>query len=414
MLASSRGLLVCSMLLAVFAGSHHAVAAESPNPALLPDPVTRQELLGEIDIKMNRLQAFLHAQHLAGILLTRVNNFSWITAGIADNEIVITSEVGAASLLVMSDGRKYVLGENGEVTRHMHEDLAGLGYEAEGYDWYKEQLLPDPKLEIIHRLAQNQTVGTDVPYGDLKLVATEFSPLRYELTESEIKKYRWVGQQTTKAVIAVCQNLQPGVGEREIEAMASNELMRRGLRPTVMLMGVDHRVSDYYHHTPTDLQLKKYAIVNVCARRWGLVASVARFVHFGPLDAELKRRLRAAMKISAEYQAHSKPGITAGEMIEMAKRWYADEGFPDDWEAHHQGGAIGYAEREWLAVPGSKAPILDHEAFAWNPIIRGTLSFDTILVYKDRIENLTYVPDWPSIPIAIGGTTYQMPDVLIR
>ncbi len=125
---------------------------------------------------MNRVQNFLRKQHLAGILLTRVNNFSWITAGIADNEIVITSEVGAASLL-----------------------------------------------------------------------------------------------------------------------------------------RVDHRVSDYFHHTPTDLQLRKYAIVNVCARRWGLVASVARFVHFGPLDPDLKRKLQAAMKISAEYQAHSKPGLVAAK-----------------------------------------------------------------------------------------------------
>lgn len=314
----------------------------------------------------------------------------------------------------MADRHKYVLGENGEVSRHVHEDLAGLGYEAEGYDWYEDQLVPDRKLEIIHQLAHDQAIGTDVPYGDLKMVAAEFSPLRYELTEPEIKKYRWVGQQATKAVIAVCRKLRPGLSERQIEAMASDELMRRGLRPTVLLMGVDHRVSSYYHHTPTDLQLKKYAIVNVCARRWGLVASVARFVHFGPLEPDLKRRMQAAMKISAEYQANSKPGVTGGEMIEMAKRWFADEGFADDWQAHHQGGAIGYAEREWLAAPGSKTPILEHEAFAWNPIVRGTLSFDTILVYRDHIENLTHLSDWPSVRIVIGGVGYQMPDVLIR
>ncbi len=396
------------------ATSPFALAEKPKGLVLPPDPVTRQELLAEIDIKMNRVHNFLREQHLAGILLTRVNNFSWMTAGIADNEIVITSEVGAASLLVMNDGHKYVVGENGEVSRHAHEDLAGLNYESKGYDWYRDQTAPERKLEIIHQLAHGLSIGTDVPYGDLKLVAEEFSPLRYELTEPEIKKYRWVGQQATEAVIAVCRQLHPGLSEREIEAMASNELMRRGLRPTVLLMGVDHRVSDYYHHTPTDLQLKNYAIVNVCARRWGLVASVARFVHFGPIDPDLKRKLRAAMKISAEYQANSKPGVSAGEMIDMAKKWYADEGFEGDWQAHHQGGAIGYAEREWIAVPGSKEPILDHQAFAWNPIIRGTLSFDTILVYKDQVENLTHTSDWPSVPIVIDGKTYQMPDILIR
>lgn len=409
----NRYFRICTLVL-ITAISPFALA-DNPKALLLPpDPVTQQELLAEIDIKMNRVQTFLREQHLAGILLTRVNNFSWMTAGIADNEIVITSEVGAASLLIMNDGHKYVVGENGEVSRHAHEDLAGLNYESKGYDWCQDQTVPDRKLEIIHELARGLPIGTDVPYGDLKLVAAEFSPLRYELTEPEIKKYRWVGQQATEAVIAVCRQLHPGLSEREIEAMASNELMRRGLRPTVLLMGVDHRVADYYHHTPTDLQLKNYAIVNVCARRWGLVASVARFVHFGPIDPGLKRKLKAAMKISAEYQANSKPGVSAGEMIDLAKKWYSDAGFEGDWQAHHQGGAIGYAEREWIAVPGSKEPILDHQAFAWNPIIHGTLSFDTILVYKDHIENLTHTSDWPSFPIAIDGKTYQMPDILIR
>ena len=408
----SRYFRICTLTL--IAISPFALADKPKGLVLPPEPVTRQELLAEIDIKMNRVQNFLSEQHVAGLLLTRVNNFSWMTAGIADNEIVITSEVGAASLLIMNDGHKYVVGESGEVSRHAHEDLAGLNYESKGYDWYQDQTVPDRKLEIIHELARGLPIGTDVPYGDLKPVAAEFSRLRYELTEPEVKKYRWVGQQATEAVIAVCRQLHPGLSEREIEAMASNELMRRGLRPTVLLMGVDHRVSDYYHHAPTDLQLKNYAIVNVCARRWGLVASVARFVHFGPIDPDLKRKLQAAMKISAEYQANSKPGVSAGEMIDLAKKWYADEGFEGDWQAHHQGGAIGYAEREWIAAPGSKESILDHQAFAWNPIIRGTLSFDTILVYKEHVENLTHTSDWPSVPIVIDGKTYQMPDILIR
>jgi antitoxin VapB len=101
-------------------------------------------------------------------------------------------------------------------------------------------------------------------------------------------------------------------------------------------------------------------------------------------------------------------------MIEMAKGWFADEGFSGDWEMHHQGGAIGYSEREWIALPGSKQTILDSQAFAWNPIVVGTLSFDTILVYRDHIENLTRTNDWPARTISIDGKNYEMPDILIR
>lgn len=394
-------------LLAYGASAGWAVA-QSP---LAPDPVSRAELLGEVQAKLQRVHIFLVQQRLAGILLSRVDNFSWVTAGIADNHIIITSEIGAASLLIMRDGSKFLIANNSEMPRLLREDLAGLGYQPREYEWYNEKT---SKLKVVEDIAHGQSIGTDAPSGGLKSSADEFAPLRYQLTDPEIKKYRWVGQAASEAVVAVCRKLQPGVSEREMEALASNELMRRSLRPTVLLMGVDLRVYDYHHHTPTGLRLSKYAIVNVCARRWGLVASVARFVHFGPLEPELKSKLKAAMTISARYEAHSKPGVTAGQMIDWAKSWFAEAGFPEVWRDHHQGGAIGYAEREWLAVPGSKEVIHDRQAFAWNPIIRGALSFDTIIVYAGHIENITQTSDWPAVPVKLDGVTYMMPDILIR
>jgi hypothetical protein len=128
--------------------------AHGSRPEALPSgPLTREEVHEEIKIKLGRVQTFIQEQHLAGILLTRINNFSWITAGAASNEIVITSDIGAASLLVMADGHKYVIGESGEVSRHVHEDLAGLGFEPVEYKWFEDQGPFDRKLEVIHRLA---------------------------------------------------------------------------------------------------------------------------------------------------------------------------------------------------------------------------------------------------------------------
>ena len=311
----------------------------------------------------------------------------------------------------MRDGRKFVVANNSEMPRLLQEDLSGLGYEAKQYEWYEEKV---GLLRAVHEAAGSRPIGTDVPSGDLKLISDEIASLRYQLTPSEIKKYRWVGQAASEAVSTVCRNLKRGTSERETEANASEELLRRGLRPTVLLMGFDHRVYDFHHHTPTDAKLSKYAIVNVCARRWGLVASVARFVHFGPLEPELKRRLQAAMVISAKYEANSKPGVTAGQISDRAKGWFQEAGFAGWWQDHHQGGAIGYAERDWLAVPGSTQVIHERQAFAWNPILRGALSFDTIIVFKDHIENVTKIHDWPTTPIKLGGVTYDMPDILVR
>ena len=363
---------------------------------------------------MARVQSFLEREKLAGVLLTKVQNFSWITAGIADNHIVITSEIGAASLLIMDDGGKYVIASNSEMPRLMAEDLNGLGYKPLEFKWYESMVAPDAKLAYIRKVAAGRPVGTDVPYADLALIDVPFQPLRYQLTESEIKKYRWLGRHSTEAVIAVCQRLKPGVTEREMEAMASEELMARGIRPTVLLMGADERVFSYRHTTPSDKRLEKYAMVNVCARKWGLTMSTCRFVHFGPVPDHLKKRVRASANVTARYLAASKPGAKAADIIAQAAGWFAEEGFEGELELHHQGGAIGYAEREWVGFPGSHETIHDRQAFAWNPIIQGALSFDTFVIYKDRVENVSGTPDWPSIAVTVNGQKLLLPDILVR
>ena len=82
-----------------------------------PSPVSRAECISEIDVKLKRVHNFLLQQHLAGVLLTR----SIISRGspqeLANNMIVITSETGAASLLIMGDGHEYVVGNNSEMPR---------------------------------------------------------------------------------------------------------------------------------------------------------------------------------------------------------------------------------------------------------------------------------------------------------
>jgi Xaa-Pro dipeptidase len=380
----------------------------------LSQVVTGAELGEEIQEKLQRVHAFLIAQNLGGILLTRGCNIDWLTGGLADSHIVLTSELGAVSLLIMEDGRRFVIGAHHEAARILNEDLTGLGFQARDYFWYEIEVHPDHKLKFIRQLAGGKQVGSDVEYAGMRLVDRQFAPLRYELTDSEIEKYRWLGRNTTEAVTDVCRQLQPGMSERQIAAMTSCQLMKRGILPTVLLIGVDNRIFDYFHHVPTDAQLKQYAIVNVCARKWGLIVSVARFVHFGPLPAELARREQAAQQISARYEAHTIPGTSSGEIIKMAEQWFADNGYAGHWRDHHQGGAIGYSEREWIAAPDGREVIHPRQAFAWNPIVQGALSFDTIIAQKGYIENITTTADWPVKVITIGEDKYLMPDILIR
>ncbi len=204
------------------------------------------------------------------------------------------------------------------------------------------------------------------------------------------------------------------MSDRQIEAMMSDELMRRGLRPTVILIGVDDRLQKFYHCPPIGAVLRKHVFVNICAKRWGMVSSVGRYVYFGALPDDLRKNLVASANISARFIHASKPGAKASDLFLQGKTWYGEQGFPDAWQKIHQGGGIGYAEREWLASENSTEALQDRQALAWNPFTPAALSFDTILLLNGKVEILTQTKGLPSVDVKIEDMTYAMPFILVK
>lgn len=383
---------------------HHPVVAQP-----LPD---RPALLQEISEKMGRVQRFLTERKLDGLLLSRVNNVAWITAGLGDSHILLTSETGPASLLILRDGRRFVVGPKTETDHLLAEGFNELGYQALAYNWYDS---PRRMQELIVGVVDGQPVGSDTPMDGFTPVQDVFAPLRYQLTDSEAAKYRWVCRQASEAVAQVCRTIRPGMTEREIEALTAGELQRRGLQPTVVLIGVDDRLQRFYHYPPTDKKLERHAFVNVCARRWGLVTSVGRYVYFGTAPEEIRTNMQASATVCARMLAATKAGAKAADLFRLAQRSYTVLGYPDQWQRIHSGGAIGYAEREWVATETSTETVLPRQAFAWNPFTPAALSFDTVWLRADNsLENLTALPDWPTLRVQIDGKTVQMPDLLVR
>jgi antitoxin VapB len=192
--------------------------------------------------------------------------------------------------------------------------------------------------------------------------------------------------------------VRPGQAEQEIAACLGDETQRRGAQPIVNLIAVDERVVKYRHPLPTDKTLERYALLVLCGRWRGLVCSISRLVHFGPLPDALRRKAEAVAAVDAAYHAATRPGATLGEIIQRGQRVYAETGFAEEWRFHHQGGAAGYEPREVLGTPDSKDVVAVGQAFAWNPSIAGTKSEDTLLVGEQGSEVLTAIDDWPLLP----------------
>jgi antitoxin VapB len=161
-------------------------------------------------------------------------------------------------------------------------------------------------------------------------------------------------------------------------------------------------------------RLKEYAMLNLCARKWGLAISITRFVHFGAPPADLAVRFQSAANVNAALQDASRVGATSAELFRVAQAAYAAEGFPGEERFHHQGGPTGYWEREWIATPTGTETVVNNQAFAWNPSIRGGKAEDTTLLIDGKIENLTATPELPVIEASANGKSYPAAGVLIK
>ena len=107
----------------------------------------------------------------------------------------------------------------------------------------------------------------------------------------------------------------------------------------------------------------------------------------------------------------TRPGARASDLYAVAADGYRDAGFPGEELKHHQGGAIGYRAREWVAHPRSEEVVRERQAFAWNPTITGTKIEDTALVIGDSVEIITSTPDWPAITLGAPDRRFHAADV---
>jgi antitoxin VapB len=118
--------------------------------------------------------------------------------------------------------------------------------------------------------------------------------------------------------------------------------------------------------------------------------------------------------VDATFIHETRPGVSYGEIFRKGQACYAQQGFADEWQLHHQGGPSGYLGRLFTATPDSKELVHEAQAVAWNPSIAGTKSEDTLLVHAKRVEFLTAARNWPMLEISVGGKPYERPDILVR
>jgi antitoxin VapB len=368
--------------------------------------VTEAAWNAELDAKHEQLVEWLHAQHLAGVLLRRHENIAWLTGGAVEECVCAACETAVASVLVTAAGKRFYLTTENEAPRAHDEEFGALDFEPVLFPWYA-----DDTVAAAAKLAGGP-LGSDTPGAGLTPV--NLYPLRAALSETEIARYRWLGAETAAATVEALHQVEPGLSEYDLEAITAAGLLRRGIMPSVYLYAVDGRILKSKHAVPRGARLKQYGMLNLCARKWGMAISITRFIHFGALPAELAARFNSAAQVNAALLDATRVGATSAELFKVAQAAYAAEGFPGEERFHHQGGPAGYGEREWVATPAGTEIVVNNQAFAWNPSIRGGKTEDTVLLRDGQIEWLTATPGLPVIEGKVGGKIYPAAGVLVR
>jgi len=365
------------------------------HPSGRPRPPERRE----------RLAALLEREGLDSVWFADPDTFAWATGG--SNLVDRRAAVGEAA--VGFDGEWTVLTNDIEAERLREEELPE-GVPVDTHEWHGGSLAE----AVAERASTPAGADFDVP----GFARVDVSPLRLRLADGDVARYRELGSDVAAAVEAAGHTADPIDTEREVAGRVEAALAERGAEPSTVLVGGEGRAGRYRHFTPTDTTLGGYALVSVTARRSGLYASATRTVAFDP-PSWLPGRHEAAATVEATAlaatRAYAQRDGTAADVFEAIRDAYAALGHRGEWREHHQGGATGYAGREWFATPDSEAPLTLPTAYAWNPTVQGTKSEGTALVTADGVSFLTGGDgDWPTVEVGAVGfeAAFERPAVL--
>jgi len=360
----------------------------------------------EIKEKEKRVRNFLKSKDLKGLVLKRQANFSWMTGG-GLNLVGIATEMGATSLLI-TENSKFVISNNIEAPRMIEEEgLEKQGFIIKTFPWHEDQ-----EASLVKELVGEGPIGCDAPFPNSVMMAEEIAKLRYSFTPEEQDRYRWLGEKVSRALEQTLIKTKIGEKESEVVGRLCHKLWKDRIDPVTLMSAADDRISQFRHPIPTERKIQKYLMVSINARKWGLIVSLTRFVHFGKLPKELRKKYEANVFIDCTLMAHTRPGVLAREVFQKGIDAYKEKGYPDEWKLHHQGGSIGYTGRDYRVNFKSPDIIQENQAFTWNPSITGTKSEDTILATLEGPEMITKPILYPTLSMTVADIPFTRPAIL--
>ena len=353
----------------------------------------------EVAHKLAQMRGWLEQERAGAVRLRGVDWFAWATAG-ASNSHSHTAECGCAEVLVTRDAA-YILTDEAEAMRMREEEVRGP-WTWQVSPWMQPQLY-ELREHFVQHAAAGAPVLSDRPGLHERNLPVALREERLVLLESEQQRYRQVGQLAAGAAADALRHARPDWSEQELAAACVRALWLRGLQAVHVLVSGAERQQRYRRAPPAQVVLGRQAVLALCARRFGLCASLSRQRRFGPAlhradgaavvmdDADAAMLALEAVALDACETGHALSMVY--HALDSA---YAFAGQPDTVRTSRQGGIHGYLAPEVAAGAHTEILLKRGMALAFHPSLPGSTVEDTFLLDGNQLHNLTHDPAWPS------------------
>jgi len=328
--------------------------------------------------KRARLIELLDRRGAEQLVLTSATSLGWYLGGARTHVSLAAPPIACA--IVTRDGDQVVTTDN-ESQRLIAEELPA-GVDVRAVPWFEPLPLP-------------RTPGTLTEES----VAGELRRLRVPLLPQETAQFRALGRESARLLTEILAIATPEQTELELAAVVTAGVVGLGAEPVVVLVGGESRTT-VRHPLPTRAPIGRRALVVVCARRHGMIINISRTVVFGEPDAAEIDAHGRILAVEAAFLDATVAGRPLSEVFAEGCAAYGRNGFdPQEWKNHHQGGVAGYAGRDPRATAETDDPVVDGQAFSWNPTGQGAKVEDTVLLTESGLEVLTLDPAWPAVAV---------------
>lgn len=358
-------------------------------------------------IKLKRVRDYLEKNAFSGMVLARHDTFSWITTGGSD-QVILSQTEGAGAVVVTRD-RVCMVAQVMDGQRIMDEEMSGLEAEYVPLYWYE-----DSPLRRAVRLAGENPV-CDVPAAGAEFRLDDIFALQFPLTETEVSRLKTLGEMSDRILSDAARSIRPGMVDYEVGAMLQSEYEKRNAQCDVLLVGTDERIFRYKHAVPSGAKLGRYVLLHTAARLGGLHCNVTRSIYFGDrLPDDIAGAYEAVSEIEAHNMSRCVTGTRWSDIFSEHKDLLRRLGFAEDWRGHYPGGRTGYFVCQCGLSQDPENRILDGEAYDWFVTVTGAKVEELGLNADGAFSVLSQTGRWPSKTFRANGSSFALPQIMMR